>query len=700
MKSSVMKIDVNNSCNIYSESIQNALSTFLNVEVKKGQLGALTYELDKNEEIYFSILFSGQVYGEFILGVNKSTALNVLNIEIENQDIEATYRKNRETIIDSFNEVVNIAAGAGLAHLKGYFPELSITPPRAIEGAISLSRYEISRSILHFGSENISCYVYIDLMQLDVAIALTENVRTIEEQRMKQEQLRKLNEAKSMFLANMSHELRTPLNGIIGMLDILKVSQLNRHQIDKVNMICRSGEFLLSIINDILEFSRIESGKYNIEQREFNLRESIEAVAENLVTSIYAKGLDFRFFISPEIDGKFIGDEMRIKQILMNLVGNALKFTPTGHIGLTVEFVDSDNILFKVADTGIGIPANKMNSIFESFAQVDVSDTRKYGGSGLGLTISNSLAKSMGGSITVKSEEAKGTVFSVEIPIRSALSIVEIKDINRSKFEYLMLLSDESLSEIAKIYMHYLFPHATEIVADTEFCNSPNSLMVILDLPYFQNLDSPQKALLVDFLNKQGVFVRFISKPNETESMLADLKNIAISKFDYLTLPLKLSDVEISVEEVFRSTVPMEKDSKIIDEPTVVSTKRKILLVEDNLVNQAVLTSMLDILGYKYDTALNGQEALALTKKKSYSIILMDCQMPIMDGYNATKAIRQHESIFDKHTPVIALTANAFREVKEKCFESGMDEFVTKPIRLDELEKVINSIFIKFNRAK
>jgi signal transduction histidine kinase len=472
-------LDLKKSCTFYSSSMQKTLQDLLNVEVATGPGAESVKNLEDKEDLYFSILFTGQIYGEFLFGLSKKTALQMLGIDFQPVDEQKIYWQNRQLVLDSFREVINIAAGSSLSQFREMYPDLSITPPKAIEGQITLSAYEIECAKLTHSSGNMSCYIYIDHMRLEIKKTIEKNTEDLNQEKIKQEELKRLNKAKTEFLANMSHELRTPLNGMIGMLDVLKRSTLDRIQREQFDVIYRSGEFLLSLISDILEFSKIESGKLELEKRSFDLKNAIESVIESLAPVVYQKGLDFNVFINPLIYGNFIGDETRFKQVLVNLVGNAVKFTPTGSITISANPTKDSRLIIKVIDTGIGVPAAKISSIFGSFSQVDVSDNRKYGGTGLGLTISKSIVLAMGGDLSVESQEAKGSQFTIDIPIQKTSGGKDPTKLSELDGQSLTLITEDShLGNSIQTYIKAMSNQCkVSVTGNLQSVNSTSSLI-------------------------------------------------------------------------------------------------------------------------------------------------------------------------------------------------------------------------------
>lgn len=640
----------------------------LAVEIQTEENVEITNKLEDNQDIYFSIFFTGEVYGELLIGLDKKTAMRLLDISHSDLDYNQIYLQNHEDILETFKEVINISAGQALSFLKSKFKQITITPPRVIEGKLVLSRFELNKVSLTNNSGTINCYVYIDKMKLDVAYVLEEDQLKIKEESIKQEELKRLNKAKTEFLANMSHELRTPLNGIIGMMDILKTSQLDDTQKEQVAIVCQSGEFLLELISDILDFSKIESGRFELQKEPFDLRKCLENISETMAISIYKKNLDFNVIISENLNDSYIGDETRFKQVIVNLIGNAIKFTPTGSITLKAEQKEKE-LVVSVSDTGIGIPKNKITKIFESFNQADLSDTKRYGGTGLGLTISRNIVEKMGGQIIVESKEALGTTFKIKVNYS--------KEKNELiKFPNLFYYTKNK--DIELCILNYI-PNAKKIVE----IEIPNDSIILVN---FEDIRKVDKVYIEEVKNKNAKII-FLIKPNQIQNLNL-LKSFGIENFETIRLPLLRKTLETSLLKD-KADVCFVAEEK--------NTTNKILLVEDNQVNQLVAKTMLKKLGYEVDTAFNGVEALAMYKKNNYDLVLMDCQMPEMDGYEASRQIRILENE-QSHLPIIALTANALKESKEQCFEAGMDDFATKPIKMDSLKEVIERVLNRFSQ--
>jgi signal transduction histidine kinase/CheY-like chemotaxis protein len=696
VKNTFRPIDLKQSCSFYSSSIQKALHDLLNIEISSKMNSESVYMLDEQEDLYISILFTGQIYGEFLFGIGRKTAVHMLGYECTKGDELEVYMKNRVDIIDALREVINIAAGTTLSLFKDTYHDLTITPAKATEGQITFSSFEIEKSQLFHSSGKVSCYIYVDYMKLDIKESLESNARDLVLEKNKQEELKRLNKAKSEFLANMSHELRTPLNGIIGMLEVLKDTNLSPVQKNQFDVIYRSGEFLLTLISDILEFSKIESGKLSIEIRAFDLRHAVESALESLGYIVFSRGLSFNVRISSEIRGMYLGDETRLKQVLVNLVGNAVKFTPSGSITVFMDLTLEGRICIRVIDTGIGIPVNKLHGIFDSFSQADVSDNRKYGGTGLGLTISQSIINAMGGKISVKSEEAKGTEFRIEIPLARAIASSTLKDQDlasptRCFHRARVFTENPVLSETVILYLRSSFQSSQiELLDFNKTFEYLNDDVFVIEFCAWSRLPSDFMNAFIQSIKANNLYLIFLCKPQELDKLSQMLLDASLTSSFFLTEPICLDKIVNALQKfpTIKSQTEIEPEHK--DQQEIVTQSQKILVVEDNQVNQLVISTMLKQLGYTVSLASDGEQAVKLIENgEFYDLILMDCQMPVMNGYEATRAIRKLEALQSRHIPIVALTANAFRETKEACFECGMNDFATKPIKFDTLKEIL-----------
>ncbi len=677
--------------NLFSERFMLCTKSILGLKIEnKAQREYETSSFSPPTNMTTMLDFRGSMIGFLALSCDETYVASMLEMGELPEDKEELLEARQE-LSEVMSEIINTVAGKLVETMREDIPIITILTPKIyFTNGMFFPKVPSHHLEVTTNLGKVTFSVCINSMQQDILRLL--------------EDAEQATKAKSEFLATMSHEIRTPINGVMGMAELLLSTDQTEEQLGYSNTILQSADALLTVINDILDYSKIEVGKLELEEIEFSLVSTLESCIHVVAPALYKKGLDIGLLIHSSVPEKLIGDPSRIRQIILNFLSNAVKFTGEGEITVIASVSkentdDSVEIKYEITDTGIGIEKDNTSQLFQSFSQVDASTTRKYGGTGLGLAISKMLAEKMGGSIGVESAPGKGSTFwFTSIHRYKNPRHPSTQKPHLSKEVNVLLLSDNKTDY--KVFEHYFTNMNCNIIQAISFDDSLKILsqhegisIVIVD---FENIENGNQSICAQFKEHpsyKGIPLVFITRFGEK----GDAKMVQDNGFSaYLVKPIKADHMQYCIKLISDPNYVQQqsKQQKLITNHSIreeLDAELKVLVVEDNAVNQIVIVKILKKMGFSSEVAVNGEEAVKAIENKKFHIVFMDCQMPVMNGYDATRAIRRlKEDHFNHNIIIIALTANATEADRALCLNAGMNDFLSKPIKSAQLADMIN----------